>query len=229
MKRTPPALKASVSQSRPDFRLRAHAALLAAGLVLSGCVVAPVGHHRYPPPVARPLPPAPAPAPAPALASPLYFYPERNQPETVQDRDRFECYRWAVRETGTDPGMTAVRSETPGRTVPPPPLYSPQRGDAYSRYDRATGADVVAGAATGAILGAAVASPRHAGATAVLGAIFGAALGAASGEARNRAIDDAQARQAAATEARAARARVPLDNFRRAMTACMEARGYRVQ
>ncbi len=202
--------------------------MLAVCAALGGCVVAPVGHTRYPPPVARPLPP---PAPAP---TPLYFYPARNQPETVQERDRFECYRWAVRETGTDPGMTAVRSDDPGRAVPPP-LYGPARGSRddrygrYDRYDRATGADVVAGAATGAIIGAAVSTPRHAGATAVLGAIFGAAVGAASGEARNRAIDEAQARQAAAAEARAARARVPLDNFRRAMTACMEARGYRVQ
>jgi hypothetical protein len=198
------------------------AALLAVCTALGGCVVAPVGHTRYPPPMARPLPP---PVAAP---TPLYFYPARNQPETVQDRDRFECYRWAVRETGTDPGMTAVRSDEPGRAVPPP-LYSPPRSNRYDRYDRATGADVVAGAATGALIGAAVSSPRHAGATAVLGAIFGAAVGAASGEARNRAIDDAEARQAAAAEARAARARVPLDNFRRAMTACMEARGYRVQ
>jgi hypothetical protein len=180
---------------------------------LGGCVVAPVGHPRY----ERQERPAwrSAPPPASALAAaPLYFYPERGQPETVQDRDRFECYRWAVRETGTDPGMMAVRSDDPGR--PPPPLYAPRRAD---------GADVAAGAATGAVLGAVVSSPRHAGAAAVLGAIFGASLGAASGEARNRAIDDAQARQAAAAE----RARLPLDNFRRAMTACMQGRGYNVQ
>ncbi len=181
---------------------------LACVTVLSGCVVAPIGHRRYDRPVARTAPPPPM------AAAPLYFYPERGQPETVQDRDRFECYRWAVRETGTDPGMTAVRSDEAGRAPPVP--YRPQRAD---------GADVVAGAATGAVLGAVVSSPRHAGAAAVLGAIFGATLGAASGEARNRAIDDAQARQAAAAE----RAQLPLDNFRRAMTACMQGRGYRVQ
>jgi len=147
-------------------------------------------------------------------AAPLYFYPERGQPENLQDRDRFECYRWAVRETGTDPGMMAVRSDDAGRAPPVP--YTPRRAD---------GADVAAGAVTGAVLGAVVSSPRHVGAAAVLGAIFGATLGAASGEARNRAIDDAQARQAAAAE----RARLPLDNFRRAMTACMQGRGYRVQ
>ena len=88
----------------------------------------------------------------------------------------------------------------------------------------AVSADVVAGAAPGAILGAAVSSPRHAGANAVIGAIFGAALGAAAGDARNRAYEDARARQAEAAE----RARVPSNNFRRAMSACMDARGYRV-
>ncbi len=181
--------------------------VLAACTALSGCVVAPIGHPRYHRPVARTAAPPPSP-------SPLYFYPERGQPEVVQDRDRFECYRWAVRETGTDPGMTAVRSEAPGRA--PPVAHVPQRAD---------GADVAAGAVTGAVLGAVVASPRNAGAAAVLGAIFGATLGAASGEARNRAIDEAQARQAAAAD----RARQPLDNFRRAMTACMQGRGYGVQ
>ena len=190
-------------------RVRTLILSLACVTALGGCVVAPIGHPRYTRPAGHLALP-----PAPQAAAPLYFYPERGQPETVQDRDRFECYRWAVRETGTDPGMTAVRSDEPGRT--PATAYHPPR---------AGGAEVVAGAATGALLGAAVSSPRHGGANVVIGAIFGAALGAASGEARNRAIDDAQTRQAAAAD----RARQPLDNFRRAMTACMQGRGYRVQ
>ncbi len=183
---------------------------LACLTALSGCVVAPIGHPRYQRPVYRTA----APPVQPLASAPLYFYPERAQAEALQDRDRFECYRWAVRETGTDPGMTAVRSDDPGRQ--PVAASTPPRAD---------GADVLAGAATGALLGAVVSSPRNAGAHAVIGAIFGAAVGAASGEARNRAIDDAQARQAAAAD----RAQQPQDNFRRAMTACMTGRGYRVQ
>jgi hypothetical protein len=189
---------------------------LACITTFSGCVVAPLGHPRYPRAVVRSTP-APAPqgvATSPLAAAPLYFYPERGQPDTVQDRDRFECYRWAVRETGTDPGMTPVRSDDFARSQA-----------AASLPPRADGAEVVAGAATGALLGAAVSSPRHAGPNAVIGAIFGAVIGAANAEARNRAIDHAQARQAANAE----RAQQPLDNFRRAMTACMQGRGYRVQ
>jgi hypothetical protein len=182
---------------------------LAGLLTLSGCVVAPVG----PPP--RQAYPAYRTAPPPPVAvSPLYFYPLLRQPEQVQDRDRYECYRWAVRETGTDPGMTAVRSR--GNDVVRERNYGPPGPN---------GADVVAGAATGAILGAAVSSPRHAGANAVIGAIFGAALGAASSDVRNRVYEDAQARQAEAAE----RARAPSNNFRRAMSACMQGRGYQVE
>jgi len=185
------------------------AACLAALTALSGCVVAPVG-PRYSRPAYRTV----APPPQPVVASPLYFYPQRGQTDALQDRDRYECYRWAVRETGTDPGMTAVRSDDP--VYAQPRIASPPRAD---------GADVLAGAATGALLGAAVSGPRNVGGNAVIGAIFGAALGAAAGESRNRAIDDAQARQEAAVQ----RARLPSDNFRRAMSACMQGRGYQVQ
>ncbi len=173
---------------------------------LGGCVVAPVGPPRYVRAAYVPAPPSPA--------APMYFYPDRGQPEAVQDRDRYECYRWAVRESGFDPGMTALRSQgsqvTQGRYYPPPP---PE------------GAEVVAGAATGAILGAAVSSPRQAGANAIIGAIFGAVIGAANSDARNRAYQDAQARNAGA----AARARAPMGNFQRAMSACMQGRGYHVE
>jgi hypothetical protein len=173
-----------------------------AAAVLAGCVVAPVPGTRYrrdapPPPLAQPAPPT------------MYFYPTRGQPEVLQERDRYECYRWAVGQVGFDPGMTPVRQPRVASVPPPPPA----------------GADVVAGAATGAVLGAAVSSPRHAGEGAVIGAIFGAIAGAASNEARQRAAEAAQARQAAAAE----RGMQPLGPFRRAMTACMDGRGYRVQ
>lgn len=144
----------------------------------------------------------------------MYFYPERGQDGAQQDRDRYECYRWAVRETGVDPGMTPTsQPRRAGPGVPPPP----------------NGADVVAGAATGAVMGAVVSSPRHAGENAVIGAIFGAMVGAAAQESRQRAYEQAEARQAQAQAAAQARARVPLDNFRRAMSACMGGRGYRVE
>lgn len=133
----------------------------------------------------------------------MYFYPELSQDEARQDRDRYECYRWASRETGVDPGMTPVRG------LPPP------------RAAVRDGAEVVAGAATGAVLGAAVSSPRHVGENMVIGAIFGTLLGAAAHEARVQSAEQAYSR-------RLANQQVPLDNFRRAMGACMSGRGYRI-
>jgi len=187
--------------------LFSHTTCLLALALLGGCVVAPIGPPRPMLRVATPLPQLP-----PAVAAkPLYFYPARAQTEALQDRDRYECYRWAVRETGTDPGMTPVRS-APVRLSQATPR-------------RANGGDILGGAATGALLGAALSSPRNAGPNAVLGAIFGAAVGAAAGEARNRNIDVAESRQLAAL----ARANAPQDSFHRAVSRCMQGRGYSAQ
>ena len=171
----------------PGWRSLAVLAATAAGL--GGCVVAP---PAVPPAVVQP-------APQPAM----YFYPELSQGEQRQDRDRYECYRWSVRESGVDPGMTPVRH------VPPPPAAVRD------------GAEVVAGAATGAIVGAAVSSPYRTGEGMVLGAIFGTLIGAAAQESRVQYAEQAYARRLAYHQ-------VPLDNFRRAMGACMTGRGYRV-
>lgn len=176
-------------------------AALAALLLLGGCVIAPA---RQPYRVHGPS----APPPTAVTAEPMFFYPVRGQSEGQQDRDRYECYRLAVRDSGIDPGMTRI---TRAWTPPPPPV-------------RRDGADVVGGAAAGAIVGAAVSSPRQAGHNAVIGAVFGALLGAVAQESRAQAAEAAQAHQADAQ----ARARQPLHDFRRAMGACMQSRGYTV-
>ena len=194
-------------------RTRTLGLALAGAAALSGCVVAPIG-----PRIQRPVVRMATPPPLPVAAAPLYFGPQRGQAEALQERDRYECYRWAVHQTGSDPGMTPVRGNDLADAAPR--MRLPPRAD---------GADVLAGAVTGAAIGAIGSSPRNAGGNAVIGAIFGAAMGAAAGEARNRAIDDAERRQEAALERRRAIATVPQDDFRRAMSACMQGRGYQVQ
>lgn len=189
-----PAVRRSVSA----------ALLLALGVSLTGCVVAPHrGYHRYP---------AQPPATVPVASTPLYFYPEQNQPEAIQDRDRYECYRWASAQTGTDPGMTPLR-------VPRAPEPLPPQRD---------GTDVVGGALTGAMVGAAVSRPRYAGENAAIGAVFGLILGAIAQESRAQAVERHQARQQASYQNALNAAQAPHDNFRRAMSACMQGRGYRV-
>jgi len=181
-------------------RLAPKAATAALALVLSGCVIAPP-HPRYAPRVRVWVP------------FPIWFVPVAgyHHTEGSYDRDRAECYRVAVRETGIDPGgMTPLqeRAATPA------------------------GAEVAAGAAVGAVAGGIVSSPRNAGAGMVIGALLGAAAGAVAQDAR----ESRERAERAEREAREARARRgPEDDltreeqqlFRRAMSECMERRGYR--
>ncbi len=183
-------------ETRPSRSPMRAATAAVAAFALAGCVVVP--------PVTR----VPVQSWAPS-AAPMYFYPERAQEAGLQDRDRYECYRWAVAQSGVDPGMTplALDPQTPPLAVP------------------RDGAEVAAGAVTGAVVGASLSSPRHAGGHAVLGALFGAALGAIAQESRAQAQERAQAAHARAQHMAA---QVPLSDFRRAMGACMAGRGYRI-
>ncbi|PPE65096.1 glycine zipper family protein [Caldimonas caldifontis] len=151
--------------------------------------------------------------PAPvAVNQPLYFYPMRGQDERTQQRDRYECYRWASDQTRSDPGMTPLRHVG----APPPAVY----------YDPQPGRDTALGAATGAIIGGMTASsPRHAGDAAAVGLVLGAIIGAASDHAR---AENARQANAQAAAAQTSSTRVHGD-FRRAMAACMSGRGYAVR
>ncbi len=151
-------------------------------------------------------------APVVVTPEPLVFYPEQGQSAGLQDRDRYECYRWASSQTGSDPGLAPTR-------LPPPPGPAPDVRD---------GSQVVSGAVTGAVLGAAVSSPRRAGDHAAAGAVVGMLLGAIAQESRAQAVERAQAGREERYQQANAAARAPADHFRRAMSACMASRGYRV-
>lgn len=140
----------------------------------------------------------------------VYFHPTRNQPSEQQDRDKYECHMWAVQQSGFDPSSPTAPPHL--RTVmvagPPP------------------GAGVAVGAATGAVVGAAVSRPWEAGSGALFGAVAGAVIG---GIAESAATEQAREQAAAnANNARAAAIERQASNYRRAMTACLEGRGYSV-
>jgi uncharacterized protein YcfJ len=91
------------------------------------------------------------------------------------------------------------------------------------------GTNTAIGAVAGAILGAVIAGPRDAGFGAVAGGITGAAIGstgdAADAQVQNQEIQAVRAqdaRQAAALDQKAV-------NYRRAISACLEGRGYSVK
>ena len=142
-----------------------------------------------------------------ALASDFYVYPANGQSDEQLGRDRYECHRWAVGETGFDPMRMTDRP--PPRVVRVPVARN-----------EAAGA-TIKGAAGGAVAGA------------VIGAMIGTVVGAAiedQGERNAREAAEAQARAQAdelaqeQTERALGRA-----NYRRAMAACLEGRGYTVR
>jgi len=147
-------------------------------------------------------------APAPTNLTQVYFYAQRGQSQAQQDRDRYECFNWATQQTGFDPSRRAVPADH--RQAAPV---------------QANGATVVGGALMGAALGAAVSDPWHRDDGAVVGAIAGTALGALAATSEANAINAAQKQVSPARgnyEQQAA-------EYRRAMSACLEGRGYVVK
>lgn len=159
-----------------------------------------------------PAPPADSPDDGAATAeSDLYVYPSKGQTEKQLDRDRYECHNWAVAQSHYNPSDTHLAPHQQVRVVEMPP----------------PGRDTAVGAMTGAVIGSSVARPRDAGTGAVAGAIVGAMIGASSDAARQKAAS--QAPNNAEAQAERARLERQAADYRRAISACLEGRGYTVK
>jgi uncharacterized protein YcfJ len=90
-----------------------------------------------------------------------------------------------------------------------------------------SGSSTVAGAVTGAVIGAVIA--RDPGAGAGGGALRGGAAGAVSDSQREARAKQIQGRYDAREGARVAKLEEQASNYRRALTACLEGRGYTVK
>jgi hypothetical protein len=143
----------------------------------------------------------------------VIFYPSAGQSAAQQDRDRYECYLWAVRQSGFDPSQVN--------------LAPPQR--VIVRSASAPGSAIAAGAATGAVVGAAVGAPHDTGEGAVVGAVAGAVLGAAVESSQRAEQAQLQSQYDRDASARQARLDAQASAYRRAMSACLEGRGYSVR
>jgi hypothetical protein len=184
-------------------------ALSGLSLALASCAEAPSR-----PAPARRVSTAPPPEPAPQpVNTQVYVYPTSGQAPDRVSRDRYECYLWSVKQSGFDPSQTQLAPHQRVEVVSMPPQ----------------GSDTAAGAATGAILGAVIANPHNAVAGAVGGAIVGGALGAASDASREAQRKQIQARYDQRNNAQSARIEEQASNYRRALTACLEGRGYTVK
>ena len=133
----------------------------------------------------------------------LFLFPSNGQSQQQQKVDEFECYKWAMEQTGIDP-LNLPKVEVEVQTGP--------SGGAVKGAARGA----AAGAAIGAIAG-------DAGEGAAIGAAAGGMRGVRSGK-------QAQAQQNQQAQADATAAEEEIKNtFRKAFSACIEGKGYTVK
>jgi hypothetical protein len=143
----------------------------------------------------------------------IYFYPNKGQSTEQQSRDHYACYNWAVDQTGFDPSASSIIPEQRVRVVPMPP----------------PGQDTIIMSIAGAVLGALIGGPHHAAQGALIGAAGGAMAGAASDISRQESARQLEEAYENRNQARDVHKEKKALEFRRAMSACLEGRGYTVK
>lgn len=138
------------------------------------------------------------------LASQLgvFVYPKNDQNQGQQAKDENECYNSAKQQSGIDPA------------APPPPPQQAQQAKGGGVKGAAKGA--AGGAAIGAIAG-----------DAGTGAAVGATAGAVRGRRQQKKANQ-QSEKEAQQNAKAQQ-QLTLDTFKKAFSACMDARQYSVK
>jgi hypothetical protein len=135
--------------------------------------------------------------------SSLQVQGRRGQSVDQARRDRYECHNWAVEQTGQTPSAAPTDSDEPSDA---------KRQKRAERADRA-----IVGAALGSVIGGLTHTGRHhrrdAGDAVLAGAAVGAAVGAATA---GQAADETAPPSARQSD------------YLRALTACLEGRGYTV-
>ena len=175
------------------------AAFSVLALGLAGCETAP--------------PPRPAPPPraygGPPPNTTVFAYPQNGQSADQQSRDRYECSLWAVHQTGFDPSAPNVPPQYRVVASGPPP-----------------GTGTAIGAIAGAVIGAAISPGWDRGAGAVFGGLTGAMIGSASDAQR---VQQNEMEMTAQEQEQAAAMSQKASDYRRAISACLEGRGYSVK
>ena len=131
----------------------------------------------------------------------LYVFPAKGQSKQQQKTDEFECYKWAMEQSGIDPLNLPKVVAAPAETGP-------------------TGGGVV-GAAKGAAAGVAIgAIAGDAGKGAAIGAVAGGLAGRRAGKKAQKEQNQQGQADAASKE------KEMKDSFVKGFSACMEGKGY---
>ena len=134
----------------------------------------------------------------------LYVFPSKNQTKQKQKEDEFECYKWAVEQSGIDPLNLPKVEAAPVQSGP-------------------TGA-AVGGAAKGAAAGVAIgAIAGDAGKGAAIGAVAGGLAGRRKGK-QAQAQQNQQAQENVVKSEQAMK-----DDYKKAFSVCIEGKGYTIK
>jgi hypothetical protein len=171
----------------------------------------------------------PPPAWSPAKSIGMFAYPKNQQNPDQQLKDESDCYGSARQNTGVDPQASAPAGPSAQQQQAAQQQAAQQAGKDVSKGGTVKGA--AGGAAGGAAIGAIAGDAGK-------GAAIGATVGAVAGRRKQRTKEEQAKQQAAQQTAQAqqqaqaqaqAQEKGGMDTFKRAFSACMDARGYSVQ
>ena len=140
----------------------------------------------------------------------LVIFPAKGQTSEQMEKDKYDCYTWAKKETGVDPMQAQPAAQAP------------------TTQSQAPQGERIRGAARGAAVGAVVGGIANddAGKGAAAGAAGGAMVGGMKTRQNRRAQAQGQQEQAQQQQAADAQKR---SDYNRAFSACMEGKGYTIK
>jgi hypothetical protein len=161
----------------------------------------------------------------------VYAFPGAGQPATQQSKDETECYNWAVKETGNDPFHVANQSAQQQQEAAQKQQQAAQQQEQAKQSTTGSGTKgAVRGAAGGAAIGALA---GNAGKGAAIGATAGLVAGRAKAEGKaqqgQQQAQQAQQQAAQQSEAAAKMSAEKVNDFKKAFSACLEAKKYTVK
>ncbi|GAB2190872.1 hypothetical protein MAH1_24800 [Sessilibacter sp. MAH1] len=155
----------------------------------------------------------------------IFTYPAAGQSQEQTQRDRYECYRWAVSATGVDPSTLQE----------PAANYSTRVVANQNRGDTARG--TIIGTIAGAVIGSTIKSGggyhrgehRNTAAGAVVGATVGAIIGSQNEQSGYRKAQEQAAVLSEKQQREQQAYEQGINDYIRAFSACMTGRHYSVR
>jgi hypothetical protein len=146
----------------------------------------------------------------------VFAFPGSGQTVTQQAQDETECYNWAERETGLDPFQLDKQAAQQQQQA------AQQQQQAQQAAAGAGAKGALGGAAGGAAIGAIAGNAGK-------GAAIGAGVGAVANRARGQSKAQQAQQQSEQSHAAAKMTASQITNFKKAFSACLEAKKYTVK